>query len=341
MAEAATQRPIVVKRIKKHAGGHHGGAWKIAYADFVTAMMAFFLLMWLLGSVTKGDLQGIADYFRTPLKVALNGGSGSGDATSIVKAGGRDLTRADDQQMRRGEMPPRKQTVNAAAARAEIARQDMQRLKALKGQLESVIDANPLLHQYRNQLLVDITTEGLRIQVVDDLSRPMFDLGSAQLKPYARDILLALAPTLNGVSNVISLTGHTDAKPYASGERGYSNWELSADRANASRRVLVAGGIDEGKLKRVVGMSSAVLFDGNDPHNPANRRIAIIVLTREAEEVLNKGSGGINRDNGGAASEAPAPTARPAPTGRIAPSGTTPAAVTASAQPEKPDGTDR
>src|SRR5262245_976044 len=301
-----SQRPIVIKRIKKHAGGGHGGAWKIAYADFVTAMMAFFLLMWLLGSVTKGDLQGIADYFRTPLKVALAGGSGAGDATSIVKAGGRDLTRVDDQQMRRGEVPPRKQTINAATARAEVARQDAQRLKALKARVEAVIDANPLLHQYRSQLLVDITTEGLRIQVVDDLNRPMFDLGSAQLKPYARDILVALAPTLNGVPNVISLTGHTDAKPYASGERGYSNWELSADRANASRRVLVAGGIDEGKLKRVVGMSSAVLFDGNDPLNPANRRIAIIVLTRQAEEALNKDSGAVNKDGGSGGSEPPA-----------------------------------
>jgi len=319
-----SQRPIVIKRIKKHAGGGHGGAWKIAYADFVTAMMAFFLLMWLLGSVTKGDLQGIADYFRTPLKVALSGGSGAGDATSIIKAGGRDLTRVDDQQMRRGEMPPRKQAVNAAAARAEVARQDGQRLKALKGRLEEVINLNPLLHQYRDQLLLDITSEGLRIQVLDELNRPMFDLGSAQLKPYARDILLALAPTLNGVPNAISLTGHTDAKPYASGERGYSNWELSADRANASRRVLVAGGIDEGKLKRVIGMSSAVLFDGNDPQNPANRRIAIIVLTRQAEEALNKDSGAVNKDSGGSGSEPPAA-----------------AAVTASAQMEKVNGNNR
>jgi chemotaxis protein MotB len=298
-----TQRPIVIKRVKKHAAGHHGGAWKIAYADFVTAMMAFFLLMWLLGSVTRGDLQGISDYFRTPLKVSLSGGTGAGDATAIIKAGGKDLSRADDQQMRRGEMPPRKQTVNAAAARAAVAREDGQRLKALKSRVEEVIDLNPLLNQYRNQLLVDITSEGLRIQVVDALNRPMFDLGSAQLKPYARDILLALSPTLNGVPNAISLTGHTDAKPYASGERAYSNWELSADRANASRKVLVAGGIDEGKLKRIVGMSSAVLFDGDDPLNPVNRRIAIIVLTRQAEETLKKDSGGINKESGGSGNE--------------------------------------
>jgi len=299
-----TQRPIVIKRVRKSTAGHHGGAWKIAYADFVTAMMAFFLLMWLLGSVTRGDLQGISDYFRTPLQVSFSGGSGAGDATSIVKAGGTDLSRADDQQMRRGQMPPKKQTINAAVARAAVAREDGQRLKGLKSRVEEVIDLNPLLRQYRNQLLVDITSEGLRIQVVDELNRPMFDLGSAQLKPYARDILLALSPTLNGVPNAISLTGHTDAKPYASGERGYSNWELSADRANASRKVLVAGGIDEGKLKRVVGMSSAVLFDGNDPLSPVNRRIAIIVLTRQAEEALKKDSGGINKDNGGPGNEA-------------------------------------
>ncbi|HZM47646.1 MAG TPA: flagellar motor protein MotB [Burkholderiales bacterium] len=311
-----TQRPIVIKRVRKSTAGHHGGAWKIAYADFVTAMMAFFLLMWLLGSVTRGDLQGISDYFRTPLQVSFSGGSGAGDATSIVKAGGTDLSRADDQQMRRGQMPPKKQTINAAVARAAVAREDGQRLKGLKSRVEEVIDLNPLLRQYRNQLLVDITSEGLRIQVVDELNRPMFDLGSAQLKPYARDILLALSPTLNGVPNAISLTGHTDAKPYASGERGYSNWELSADRANASRKVLVAGGIDEGKLKRVVGMSSAVLFDGNDPLSPVNRRIAIIVLTRQAEEALKKDSGGINKDNGGPGNEAGA-------------------AVTASTEPEK------
>jgi len=324
----ATQRPIVIKRVKKHAGGAHGGAWKIAYADFVTAMMAFFLLMWLLGSVTRGDLQGISDYFRTPLKVAFSGGTGAGDSTSIIRAGGRDLTRADDQQLRRGEMPSRKQALNAAAARAEVAREDGQRLKALKQKVEQVIDLNPLLHQYRNQLLVDITSEGLRIQIVDELARPMFDLGSAQLKPYAREILLALSPTLNGVPNAVSLTGHTDAKPYASGERGYSNWELSADRANASRKVLVAGGIDEGKLKRVVGMASAVLFDGNDPLNPVNRRIAIIVLTRQAEEALNKDSGATNKDsgptnkdNGAGGSEVRAPAA----------------AVTASTAPENPD----
>jgi chemotaxis protein MotB len=290
-----TQRPIVIKRIKKSAGGHHGGAWKIAYADFVTAMMAFFLLMWLLGSTTKGELQGIADYFQTPLKVSLSGGSGAGDSTSVMQAGGRDLTRTETLQMRRGQLPekkdPTKGVAMQATAQAAVQRQEMIKLKALKARLDAVIDASPFLKQYRSQLLIDITNEGLRLQVVDEQNRPMFDLGSAQLKPYARDILLALSKTLNDVENKISLAGHTDATPYGSGERGYSNWELSADRANASRRVLVSGGIDDGKIKRVVGMASAVPLDEQHPENPVNRRITITVLTREAEEAVTRLSG--------------------------------------------------
>ena len=288
-----SQRPIVIKRIKKHAGGHHGGAWKIAYADFVTAMMAFFLLMWLLGSTTKGELSGIADYFRTPLKVAMQGGSGSGDSSSILKAGGRDLTRSDDLQMRRGQRPEERRVLNVKAMQAELARVEMTKLKGLQARLDQMIDASTVLRPYREQLLVDITTDGLRIQIVDEQNRPMFDSGSAQMKPYARDILLALSAPLNEVENKISLSGHTDAKPYASGERSYSNWELSVDRANASRRMLVAGGIADGKIKRVVGMASAVPFDPVDPLSPANRRISIIVLSKQAEESLNKSSGGV------------------------------------------------
>jgi chemotaxis protein MotB len=288
-----TQRPIVIKRIKKTAAGHHGGAWKIAYADFVTAMMAFFLLMWLLGSTTKGELQGISDYFRTPLKVALSGGNGSGDNSSPINAGGRDLTRSDSMQMKRGTLPEQKKTISPKEAREVLAQQENIKMKALKTRLEAVIDASPLLRQYRQQLLIDITTEGLRVQIIDEQNRPMFDLGSAHLKPYAQDILLGLSKPLNEVDNSLSLTGHTDAKPFAQGEKAYSNWELSADRANTSRRVLVAGGIAEGKIKRVVGMSSAVPFDPADPFNPANRRISIIVLNRQTEESLNQSSGGL------------------------------------------------
>ena len=282
-----SQRPIVIKRIKKGGHGHHGGAWKIAYADFVTAMMAFFLLMWLLGSTTKGDLQGIAEYFKTPLKVAMQGGSGSGDASSVIKGGGQDLSRKTG-QVQKALDPIKKKSISLEAAKAELKRQEAAKLKVLKEKLEKTIDANPLLKQFKNQLKLDLTREGLRIQIVDEQNRPMFDSGSSHLKPYTQVILREIAKVLNEVDNRVSLSGHTDATPYSGGEKGYSNWELSADRANASRRELVSGGMAEGKILRVVGLSSAVPFDQKDPASPVNRRISILVMNKEAEEAVLK-----------------------------------------------------
>ncbi|MDT3734994.1 MAG: flagellar motor protein MotB [Denitratisoma sp.] len=280
-----TQRPIVVKRIRKGGGGHHGGAWKIAYADFVTAMMAFFLLMWLLGSTTKGDLKGIADYFATPLKVAMQGGSGTGDASSVLQGGGMDLTRIAG-QVKAGQTKTEKKTYDPRALQAELERKEREKLDELKKKIEKAIEANPSLHQYQKQLVLDITNEGLRIQIVDEKNRPMFDLSSAELKPYMRDILREIGRSLNEVDNRISLSGHTDAKPFAGGDKGIGNWELSASRANASRRELVAGGMADGKVIRVVGQASTVLFDPADPFNPQNRRIGIIVLNKKTEEAI-------------------------------------------------------
>jgi chemotaxis protein MotB len=279
-------RPIVVKRIKKGGGGHHGGAWKIAYADFVTAMMAFFLLMWLLGSTTKGDLQGISDYFRTPLKVAMSGGSGSGDSSSVIQGGGKDMTRRDG-QVKRGEIPAEKKTYDLKAAKAALEREESARLKALKSRIEATIEANPLLKKYKHQLLLDITSEGLRIQIVDEQNRPMFALAKAELQPYTRDILDVLGMVLNEVPNKIGLSGHTDSTPYPS-DAGYSNWELSADRANASRRELVRGGLADDKVLRVVGLGSAAHLDRKDPFNPINRRISIIVMNKRTEEAVRR-----------------------------------------------------
>jgi chemotaxis protein MotB len=277
-----TQRPIVIKRIKKvSGGGHSGGAWKIAYADFVTAMMAFFLLMWLLGSTTKAQRAGISEYFKTPLKVAMSGGGGTGDATSLIKGGGTDLTRSTG-QVKKGE--------TEEASRAQQAKQDAARLESLKATLEKAIDSNAKMAQFKKQLKVDITEEGLRIQIVDDQNRPMFDSGGAVMKPYTRDILREIGKTLNQVPNRISLSGHTDAVAYSGGERGYSNWELSADRANASRRELVLGGLEEGKVLRVVGLGSAIPFDKENPNAPVNRRISIIVMNKKAEEAITKES---------------------------------------------------
>ena len=281
------QRPIVIKRIKKGGGGHHGGAWKIAYADFVTAMMAFFLLMWLLGSSTKAQLAGIADYFNTPLKVALQGGYGSGDASSVIKGGGEDLTRKAGQVMR-GEGEKTREVINLEKAKAELERQDALRLQEMKAKLERLIESNPKLQRFKSQLKIDFTKEGLRIQIVDDQNRPMFDSGRAVMKEYTRDILREIGQALNELPNRISLSGHTDAVPYTLGERGYSNWELSADRANASRRELIAGGLEEGKIIRVVGLGSAIPFNKDDANDPVNRRISIIVLNKKAEETITK-----------------------------------------------------
>jgi len=276
-------RPIIVKRIKKNTGGHHGGAWKIAYADFVTAMMAFFLLMWLLGSTSKGDLHGIAEYFQTPVKVAMSGGSGSGDSSSVIPGGGRDLTRKDG-QLKKGDDIQQKKTYDLKAAQAELERAEASRLKTLKARIEAAIDRNPTLSLFKKQLLLDITTEGLRIQIVDEQNRPMFALAKAELQPYTKAILHEIGVALNDVPNRISISGHTDSASYSNGDKGYSNWELSADRANACRRELIVGGMSDAKVLRVVGLSSAVLFDKMDPLNPVNRRISIIVMNKKAED---------------------------------------------------------
>lgn len=302
MADDKNKRPIVIKRIKKVAGGHHGGAWKIAYADFVTAMMAFFLLMWLLGSTAKGDLQGISEYFKTPLKVALAGGSGSGDSSSVIKGGGQDLTRSEG-QVKSGELPPEKKIVNLKAAQQEFLRiekeKEIQKLKELKSTIEKVIENNAKLQKFKNQILLDITSEGLRIQIVDEKNRAMFQSGRAQLEPYTKEILHEIGKTLNDVPNKVSLSGHTDAAPYSAGGKGYSNWELSADRANASRRELIAGGMAEEKIVRVVGLSSAVLFKKEEPMSPVNRRISLIVMNKKAEEAAQHDGGIVKVDANG------------------------------------------
>lgn len=283
-------RPIIIKRKKVVAGGAHGGAWKIAYADFVTAMMAFFLLMWLLGSTAKGDLQGIADYFQNPMKVAMSGGDGAGDATSILKGGGQDLTRQSG-QVKKGDVEA-KRTSFSKEAKLEFQRKERERLELLKADIEKMIEQSPQLAQFKKQLLLDITSEGLRIQIVDEQNRPMFDSGGDVVKPYTRDLLRQIGQALNGVSNRISLAGHTDAAPFIGGVQGFSNWELSANRANASRRELVAGGMEAHKVLRVVGLGSTLLFDKNDPLNPVNRRISIVVLNQQTEKaILNEESG--------------------------------------------------
>lgn len=289
-------RPIYVKRKKVVAGGHHGGAWKVAYADFVTAMMAFFLVMWLVASVSKDQRAAIFDYFKNPsmqqgksAKPApgINGPGGASTAAVNLR-GGMDAPRSAQQTPGVGSamMMTPQAAMDATPVRTpeQVAEEEAERrnLEALKQDLMEAIAKSQALAPFKDQLLIDITPEGLRIQIVDAQNRPMFDLGSSQLKGYTSALLHELATYLNDVPNSISLSGHTDTTPYAGG-RGFSNWELSADRANAARRALLEGGLGEEKISRVVGLSSAVLFDKQQPTSPVNRRISIIVMTKKAE----------------------------------------------------------
>ena len=277
---------IVVKRVKKGGHGAHGAAWKIAYADFVTAMMAFFLLMWLLGSTTKGDLKGISEYFQSPLQVSMSGGDGSGDSNTVITGGGQDLTMSAG-QVKRGEVKAKKHR------RDEVLKSERARMEELQRHLNQAILSSERLAEFKNQIRVEVTPDGLRIQIVDDFRRPMFDIGSARVKDYMRDILREFGKVLNEVDSKIVLTGHTDSAQYANGDKAYSNWELSADRANASRRELVAGGMETRKIVRVVGLADSSLLDPENPMNPLNRRISIIVLNKLAEERMQLAGGEI------------------------------------------------
>lgn len=263
------KQPIIIKRIKKVSGGHHGGAWKIAYADFVTAMMAFFLLMWLLGTTDSVQRAAIADYFQNPSMIKGPGGA----STSMIQFGG-------DMDMPRGQGEPLRQPADVEPVDFE---EDRDKLDELMQQLLEQIENTPSLSEFKDQLLLDISSEGLRIQIVDRRNRPMFDLGSAELRYYTRDILRELAKTLVTVPNHISISGHTDGTPFTGVRPNYTNWELSSDRANAARRELYAAGVPATKFGRVVGLADSVHFDRDDPLAPVNRRISIIVLNHATE----------------------------------------------------------
>lgn len=280
----ASARPIVIKRggIQRHA--HHGGAWKLAYADFMTALMAFFLLLWLLSSVNTAELAGIADYFKMPLKDALLGGHKISEGSSIVNGGGTDLSRTQgDATTLAGRRSP-----SQTSTSPQRDQDDQQRLRELKARLEAAVASNPQLSPYKQNIRIEITPEGLRIQIVDTQNRPMFATASAAVEPYMQSILREIGKSLNDLPNHVMLSGHTDAQQYSGGEKGYSNWELSADRANASRRELIAGGMDESKVLRVVGVGSTQNLDNDNPLDPVNRRISIIVLNRRAEAAITK-----------------------------------------------------
>lgn len=272
------KRPIIIKR-KKHAHGHHGGAWKIAFADFMTAMMALFLVLWILATSTPEQRKMVAEYFRTPLIVAMAGGDNDSASTSAIPGGGDDPTKNE------GEV--RAIDINEES-RSNI---DRENLEELKRAIEDAIDLDDVVRQMKDQIVIDMIPEGLRIQLVDSEKRPMFEVGSTKVAPYMKRLLNMLGSILNKLPNSIQISGHTDSLVYASGEKGYSNWELSADRANASRRELVAGGLDADKLIRVSGMGDKIRFNHAGEMDAVNRRIAIVVVGDQArKQILDEGT---------------------------------------------------
>lgn len=315
MAADDKKQPIVIKKIVEGGHGHHGGSWKVAYADFVTAMMAFFLLLWLLGITDENQREGISDYFKNPAGIKGPGGA----STSLIKLGGHkempkgDRTRkmdidrdteysnkkTDDQKKKKKSAEDKEFDKLSDEARKE----DQRRLDKLLALLKIAIVESDNLQKFKDQIFIDATPDGLRIQIVDKKNRPMFDLGSSKLKKYTIVILKEIGAVISKVPNRVSISGHTDATRFHRGyliyendygeevKLPYSNWELSSDRANAARRVLLKSGIDQRQIGRVVGLSSSVPFNEAKPTDPMNRRISIIVMNRGAELAMQSSEG--------------------------------------------------
>jgi len=286
------RQPIVVKKIKKSGHGHHGGAWKVAYADFVTAMMAFFLMLWLLGSASGEQRQAIADFFQNPSAVQGPGGA----STSMIQLGSAmDRPKAGDDGKDKGstsendsESNPPPIDENQEPTDEEL---EKRRMDSLLVELKKAIDENEALKPFKDQLVIQLMPEGLRIQILDNEKTAMFQSASSDPKYYTKAILRELAETINSVPNKISITGHTDATVFSSSRREYSNWELSAARANSARRELIIGGLNKSKIARVVGLGSSILFDKEHPNSALNRRISIIVMNSSSLKKLHKNEG--------------------------------------------------
>ncbi len=300
----ATDRPIIIKKIKKSGGhGHHGGAWKVAYADFVTAMMAFFLLMWLINTTSPEVRQGIADYFAPASVAPTNSGGGgilAGTAlgedgggargtSSIIERLSPDAVQDDPDTP--DETPEQSsQSVSADAMAAARERREQAEFASAEMSLRQSLQEMPELAELTRQLIIEETPEGLRIQLVDEEGRPMFNPGSVQPNDRAVVLLRAVAEIAQQLPNRIAISGHTDSAPVPGGR--FSNWDLSADRANAARAILQQGGLNDDRISEVTGRAGSEPLYPDDPYLPGNRRISILLL-REAP-VIAPGHG-LNR----------------------------------------------
>lgn len=302
--------PVVIKRVKKVHGGHHGGSWKIAYADFVTAMMAFFLLMWLLSLLNKYQLEGIAQYFKKPLKEAFTKQDNiaktnamkpdklgpttykeSGSKEKTENAVDKNLGKQDKSQPDQGMVNDKKKdTISQPEMRKKTSDvvdesktiEQQQQIQQMKIDLENKLKSDPQISQFKNQLNFIVTSDGLKIVLNELQNKPMFSEGKTDFEKYAKNIITWLSNQINVYPNQVVIIGHTDTVPYPQGSANYSNWELSADRANSARRLLIQGGMDQKKILRIIGGADADLLDKQKGDNPSNRRIEIIILTDQA-----------------------------------------------------------
>ena len=279
---------IVIKRVKKGGHGHHGGAWKIAYADFVTAMMAFFLLMWVLGSTTAGDLAGISAYFQNPLRVSLSGGQGSGDATRIIRGGGDNITKTVGEESRADADTEQRRISDSSVTDVENARKDKTKNEQVKEDIQKKIEADAELKNAKGQVFMDINSEGLRIQVVDEKGKPLFSSGGTVPSVSARRLLRIIGKSIQMAPGPVRIEGHSDGAKFGNGETGYTNWELSTDRANVARRELIAGGLDPALIVQVIGFANTVPLNPEDLNDPLNRRISITLLNKKPKQEEKK-----------------------------------------------------
>ncbi len=321
MADDATnQQPIIIKRVKKGGhGGHHGGSWKVAYADFVTAMMAFFLLLWLLNATTEEQKRGIADYFAPTIASRSSSGSGGVLGGQTIESEGAMVANkespsvtvvledpapspADESEVTEdtentqpaplsdtAESPGAQDTADftEAAAQKRIAAEEDRQFREAEFQIRQAIQDVPDIQQLAQNLIIDRTPEGLRIQIVDQDRLSMFPRGGTSMVDQAQKLMTLVAKVIERLPNKVSITGHTDSTPFSS-NASYTNWELSTDRANASRRALLAAGVPAERIATVVGKADQEPLDSDDPTSAQNRRISIVLL-REATQVADAG----------------------------------------------------
>ncbi len=311
MSDPNRSESIIIKRVKKVSGGHHGGAWKVAYADFVTAMMAFFLLLWLLNVTTDEAKNKISSYFYPSHPRISDFRSGSGgllgglsiskvgamqestqpivnppSTTPVPDYGGTKTGDSKSKYAREGQQKGETgdggknadpKDIAEERLKEELRRREDKKFEEAEKKLKAAIEAVPELKKLKDNIKIDRTPEGLRIQILDQEGESMFPLGSSSMYNKTRQLLSKVSEVINTLPNKISIRGHTDAYKYSSGS-DYTNWELSADRANASRRAMITDGIPADRFSDVIGKADTEPFVTEDPFDPKNRRMSIILL---------------------------------------------------------------